>query len=97
MYVVVVDFTIHPEHADAFMAAILANALASREGEHGCRHFDVCAAPGDRTKVFLYEVYDDKTAFDAHLATAHFAEFDQSTARWIASKSVRILERIDPN
>jgi quinol monooxygenase YgiN len=96
VYVVIVEFTIHAEHADAFMAALLTNALASREGEHGCRQFDVCTAPGDRTRVFLYEVYDDKAAFDAHVRTAHFATFDRETAPWIAHRSVRLLERVDP-
>ena len=41
-------------------------------------------------------VYDDKAAFDAHLATAHFKEFNDKTAPWIAEKKVRILERVAP-
>jgi len=40
--------------------------------------------------------YDDRAAFDAHLATAHYAEFNTGTADWVASKTVRHYQRIDP-
>jgi quinol monooxygenase YgiN len=96
MYVVIVDFTVKPEHLAAFMPAMVANAHASRSREPGCRQFDVCVAPDDRSAIFLYEIYDDKAAFDAHLATAHFKEFNDKTAPWIAAKKVRILERVSP-
>jgi quinol monooxygenase YgiN len=48
-----------------------ANATATREREPGCRQFDVCTSADDGL-VFLYEVYDDRAAFDAHLAAPHF-------------------------
>jgi (4S)-4-hydroxy-5-phosphonooxypentane-2,3-dione isomerase len=39
------------------------------------------------------EVYDDRAAFDAHLAAAHFKRFDAAVAPMVASKAVRILRR----
>jgi quinol monooxygenase YgiN len=96
MYVVVVDFTIHPAHVDAFRAAMIDNARASREHEPGCRQFDVCVDPVDPARVFLYELYDDRAAFDAHLASAHFRDFDALVAPWVAAKAARMLARIDP-
>ena len=93
MYVVIVDFRIKPERLAAFMPAMLENARLSRENEPGCRSFDVCVDPKEKTSVFLYEVYDDRAAFDAHLATAHFKRFDAAVADMVAAKTVRLLER----
>ncbi len=94
MYVVVVDFQIKPERLAQFMPLMLENARASRETEPGCRVFDVCADPKERSTVFLYEVYDDRASFDAHLATAHFKRFDAAVAPMVAGKAVRTFERL---
>lgn len=91
MYVVIVDFRIKPERLAEFMPLMLENARASRETEPGCRQFDVCVDPKERTSVFLYELYDNRAAFDAHLATAHFRKFDPAVASMVASKAVRTL------
>jgi (4S)-4-hydroxy-5-phosphonooxypentane-2,3-dione isomerase len=93
MYVVIVEFRIKPERVADFMPLMLENARASRETEAGCRIFDVCVDPADKTSVFLYELYDDRAAFDAHLATAHFKRFDAAVAPMVAAKAVRTLIR----
>lgn len=95
MYVVTVLFEPKPEHAAAFRAAMLANAKLSRETEPGCRQFDVCVE-ADTGRTFLYERYDDRAAFETHLAAAHFKAFDDATRDWIARKDVKIYERIAP-
>jgi (4S)-4-hydroxy-5-phosphonooxypentane-2,3-dione isomerase len=95
MYVVTVAFVVKPEHAAAFSREVVANARLSRDMERGCRQFDVCAAPDDPTSIFLYEVYTDRAAFDAHLATAHFRAFDAMVGAWVASKTVRTFQRIE--
>ena len=46
MYVITVEFTIHPEHLAAFMPLMLENARISRETEPGCRRFDVLVQKG---------------------------------------------------
>ena len=94
MYVVIVDFRIKPERLAEFMPLMLENARASRETERGCRQFDVCVDPADKASVFLYEVYDDRGAFDAHLAAAHFKRFDAAVGPMVASKAVRLLNLV---
>ena len=42
--------------------------------EPGCRRFDVVEPPGEADRILLYEIYDDRAAFEAHLKTPHFAE-----------------------
>jgi quinol monooxygenase YgiN len=95
VYVVTVVFEPKPEHTKAFRAAMLANAKVSRETEPGCRQFDVCVE-ADTGRVFLYELYDDRAAFEAHLAAAHFIAFDGAVRDWIARKDVPSCERIAP-
>ncbi|MCC7311072.1 MAG: antibiotic biosynthesis monooxygenase [Sulfuritalea sp.] len=92
MYVITVEFTIPPEHLAAFMPLMLENARISRETEPGCRRFDVCRDPVRPELVFLYELYDDRAAFDAHLAAAHFKVFDGAVKAMVASKAVHAYE-----
>jgi quinol monooxygenase YgiN len=96
MFVVAVNFEIHPEHFAAFRAAMIENARASLRDEPGCRQFDVCEADAGEGKIFLYELYDTRDDFSAHLLMPHFLAFDKLTAPWIASKTVSILSRIFP-
>jgi quinol monooxygenase YgiN len=65
---------IKPENVDAFMQKVLENGKAAR-GEPGCRQFDVLVDPEDKTKVMLYEIYDDQKAFEAHQAGAAFKKY----------------------
>ena len=83
MYVIFVDFKIDPEQIDAFLPLMRENAAASARDELGCRQFDVCHDPNHPSHVFLYEVYDDRPTFDAHLSMPHFKSFDAATAGMI--------------
>lgn len=40
--------------------------------------------------MFLYEIYDDAAAFEAHKQTAHFAVFDRESAPLVAAKEVTL-------
>ena len=93
MYVITVTFTIKSTHLSEFMTAMLENARASIE-EEGCHQFDVCTDPENPNVIFLYELYTNKSTFDAHLASAHFNEFNDKTANWVDAKEVRAFERI---
>jgi quinol monooxygenase YgiN len=96
MFVVTVEFRPHPDHGAAFREAIVANAQASRALEPGCRQFDVSVDGNGAGTVFLYEIYEDRAAFERHLAMPHFRDFDAHTASWVAQKHVRFYERVDP-
>ena len=96
MLALVVEFHISSEFVGDFAAAIEDNARASRETEPGCRQFDVCRDPADASLFFLYELYDDEAAIQAHLKSAHFLQMDQRTAGWVHSKVVRKLQRTAP-
>lgn len=91
MFAVTVLFEIDAGQRDAFLAHMIENARTSRETEAGCQQFDVCQ---DSDKVFLYEVYDDRAAFDAHLASEHFKDFNAAVATMVLSKDVQTYERV---
>lgn len=90
--VILVEFELAPEARDEFRRLVLENAAASLRDEPGCRQFDVLVGegePGDR--MVLYEIYDDAAAFDAHLATEHYARFAAATEPMVRQKTVRRL------
>jgi len=96
MQALIVEFRIKPAHVQDFADAIEANARASRDTEPGCRQFDVCRDPADPTLFFLYELYDDEAAIQAHLRAPHFLQMNAATTEWVEHKSVRRYRRIDP-
>ena len=96
MQALVVEFRIKPAHVEAFALAIVDNARASRDTESGCRQFDVCRDPADAGVFFLYELYDDEAAVQAHLQSAHFMQFARETADWVERKTVWRYVRTAP-
>lgn len=95
MFVVTVDFQIHPGQMQAFMPGMLRNAQASLDLEENCLQFDVCVSVADANHVFLYEIYRSKEDFDAHLKMPHFLDFNAKSAAQVMSKTVKIFERAD--
>ena len=94
MYVIAVDFEIDPSKLDEFLPLMKANAAASVRDEAGCHLFEVCQDPDAPHHIFLYELYDDRAAFDAHLASAHFKDFDAATSDMLQAKTVRTFTRL---
>ena len=82
MYVVTVEFTIKPEFVEPFRERMLQQARDSLTGEQDCHVFDVCIDAQREQIVFLYEVYSDRSAFDVHLNSAHFIDFDLAVRDW---------------
>lgn len=95
MFVITVEFDIRPGGFDLFLPLMLENARVSRTVEPGCRQFDVCTDGTRPGSVFLYEVYDDRPAFEAHLASEHFRRFDRAVRDLVTNKVVRSMERIE--
>lgn len=85
---IIVTFQLEPGSKDAFRRLIDENAIASARSEPGCRRFDVLEPTGTSDQIVLYEIYDDRAAFDAHRRTAHFAAFDGASAGYVRNKTV---------
>lgn len=96
MYVITVLFTVHSAHRVDFMAEMIKNARISLEREPGCQQFDVCTAIDNANTIFLYEVYESQAAFEAHLASEHFRQFNLQTQSWVKVKVVNAFTRARP-
>lgn len=94
MFAVCVTFRIASGRMDDFMPLILTNAQTSVAKEPGCLRFDVLTDPERADEVFLYEIYTDPAAFDAHRDTAHFKIFDGAVTDMIAQKSVLTYRQV---
>ena len=58
---------------DKFLEAIEADALASEREEPGCLRFNVFQDEKDENVYYLFEVYKDQAALEAHCKTPHYA------------------------
>lgn len=88
-YVVFVDFHLKPGVLETFRELVDINARQSAQMEPGCRRFDVIEPHGAADAILLYEIYRDRTDFDAHMRSEHYARFDAASAGLVVSKSVR--------
>lgn len=95
MFAVTVLLEVDDRHLPEFMDAMRKQARNSLEMEKDCHRFEICVDPGDRRRVFLYEIYTDRSAFDAHLKTGHFLDFDQRVKNWLISKKAECWERME--
>jgi len=86
MFVVVVEFTVRAEFIDRFLKRVMRQAQYSLLLEVDCHVFDVCACSKKRSHVLLYEVYTDINAFDVHLASAHFRDFNNAVQEWVSDR-----------
>jgi quinol monooxygenase YgiN len=93
-FVIIVDFRLKPGTRGVFRRMIDANARASATKETGCRRFDVLEPAGEDDRILLYEIYDDRAAFDAHKDTDHYARFDGESSSLVTSKSVTQCELV---
>ena len=93
MFTLVVHISINPENVDAFMKKLDDNARAARS-EPGCRQFEVLVDPADRTKIMLFEVYNDEAAFEAHQATPHFKKYLAEAVPMLASRQRSVWKKL---
>jgi autoinducer 2-degrading protein len=75
MFSLVVQMEVRPGRREDFLAGMTANAEATVRDEPGCLRFDVSEVAGDENRFFLYELYADAAAFEAHKASPHFAQW----------------------
>ncbi len=92
-YVVIAELTVPADRLDEFIAHSIEDSRSSVANEPGCRQFDVHVPADGSPIVILYEVYDDRTAFEAHLKTPHFFRWRDATQDWITERRVSFLHR----
>lgn len=91
MYVLLVTIQIQPAHREAFMESMLDDARGSVNDEPGCLRFDVLQDSKDPNKIYLYEVYRDQEAFNAHLQAPHFIRWRDTVKDWFAAPNQSVV------
>ncbi|MDW4499167.1 putative quinol monooxygenase [Sulfitobacter sp. D35] len=94
MFAVTVTFEIVSDQIDAFLPLMKRQAETSLSEEEGCVTFDICRDGARPDVVFLYEIYADKAAFDSHLASAHFQEFDAAVRDLVTGKTIVCFDEV---
>ena len=92
MFVLVVNIKIKPENVERWMKMALENARAARK-EPGCRQFEVLVDPTDKTKIMLFEIYNDEAAFEAHQQTPHFKKYLAEAVPLLASRERHVFTK----
>ncbi|HVY07710.1 MAG TPA: putative quinol monooxygenase [Burkholderiales bacterium] len=87
-FVITVDFTLQTGTLEPFLRLIKENAHKSLTDEPGCDRFDVLIEKGSPDHIVLYEIYKDRAAFDFHLKSRHFAEFNAASQRYVRDKKI---------
>jgi (4S)-4-hydroxy-5-phosphonooxypentane-2,3-dione isomerase len=93
-FVLAVNIRIKPENVDAFMQRLKENASAARK-EPGCRQFEVLVDPKDKTKIMLFEVYNDEKAFETHQQTPHFKKYLAEAVPLLASRERQVFTKVE--
>ncbi len=93
VYINAVDLVVIPSEMPKFLEAIKENG-ANAVKESGCREFNITVLANNPNHVFLYEVYDNAAALDAHRQTEHFKKFQATTANMIVDRNVRPMSLI---
>ena len=91
MYSIFVTIRIKPGCAEEFTRASLGDAEGSVRDEPNCLRFDIHQDPEDPNCFYLYEVYTDPAALDAHREMPHFQKWWEAVQDMVDGP----LERID--
>jgi autoinducer 2-degrading protein len=83
MYVTIVHVKVKPANVEDFIKATEKNHRQSVE-EAGNLRFDVLQKGEDPTEFALYEAYTDQASSAAHKETAHYLEWRETVALWMA-------------
>ena len=83
MYVTIVHVRVKPDNVEDFVRATEKNHDQSVK-ESGNLRFDVLQKEKDPTEFALYEAYTDQAASAAHKETAHYLEWREKVATWMA-------------
>ncbi len=96
LYINAVNLDIAPGQVDKFLALLKENGAAAVK-EPGCREFNITVAQNDPNHVFIFEVYDNAAALEAHRATDHFKKYAAATKDLVAKRDVRALSSVAMN
>jgi quinol monooxygenase YgiN len=85
MSALVVKIHMKAEFRDQFIKEMLADAIGSEMIEPGCLMFNIVNDSADPNILYLFEVYKDADAIEAHKKMPHFVKWLETTKNWLAA------------
>jgi len=96
LFVNAVDIDVKPGEIDKYLAALRENG-AEAVKEPGCRVFNIHVRADNPNHVFIYEVYENAAALEAHRQTPHFKKYAATTGGMVAKREVHPLTSVAVN
>jgi (4S)-4-hydroxy-5-phosphonooxypentane-2,3-dione isomerase len=96
LFINAVDIDIVPGQIDNYLAALKENGAAAVH-EPGCREFDILVSQKDPNHVFIFEVYNDAAALEAHRQTDHYKKYAAATKDMVAKRDAKPLSAVAMN
>jgi autoinducer 2-degrading protein len=93
LYINAVDIDVVQGQIGNYLAALKENAAASVH-EPGCHAFNIAVSQNDKNHVFIFEVYDNAAALDAHRQTDHFKKYATTTKDMVAKRDPHQLSLV---
>ncbi len=84
--VLMVELEIEQGQRERFLARALTHRKNVLKHEPGCQGFDILVPREAADRVFLYEVYADQEAVEAHMSTSYMQEYLADTGPMIAGR-----------
>ena len=88
--VLLVELTINAGQMDAFLARAREHRTNVLGNEPGCKGFELLVPTEGGDTVFLYEVYADQAALDAHFETPYMKQYLEDTGPMVANRVRRL-------
>lgn len=82
MYVIIEPLQIKEGYKDQFVKELIDDARGSVNDEPGCLRFDIIQDASDTNRVWVYEIYTDEEAFQAHTQSPHYTKFYNIAGDW---------------
>jgi quinol monooxygenase YgiN len=83
-----VDLEIAPPELEKFIEALKENGAATIK-EAGCRQYDILQSASNPNQIFIYEVYENEAAVQAHRASDHFKKYLATTKDMVIKRQSR--------
>jgi autoinducer 2-degrading protein len=97
LYINAVDIDVVPGQIENYLAALKENGATAVQTEPGCREFNIAVSRSDPNHVFIFEVYDNSAALDAHRQTDHFKKYAATTKDMVAKREAHPLSSVAMN
>lgn len=85
MKALVVKIHMKAEFRDQFIKEMWADAIGSEKVEPNCLMFNIVNDAADPNILYLFEVYTDDAAIEAHTKMPHFVKWLEATKDWLAA------------